>query len=64
MRHDPAKSPVGHDPVQLYNGQWHFWDETWSCAYGPFDSEAQARFNLDWYCLWLDTGWVFEHVDG
>ena len=30
---EPKECPVG----------WYFWDETWSFAHGPYDSEDEAR---------------------
>jgi hypothetical protein len=30
------------NPVHEFNGQWWFWDETWSERFGPYDTEEEA----------------------
>ena len=43
--------PVGHVKVDwIDEGEgckrpagWYFWDETWSSAYGPFETEDDCR---------------------
>jgi hypothetical protein len=47
---------VSNDPVEFDEGQWWFWDESWSQRLGPFESEAEARDVLRDYCEWLNTG--------
>lgn len=37
--------PIAYDD----QGQWWFWDETWSYAHGPYDDEAQAVQALAYY---------------
>ncbi len=36
-------SPAYRDAVHHREGKWWFWNETWSEAHGPFDTEAEAR---------------------
>jgi len=38
------------DPVCQFEGKWYFYDETWSDRSGPFDTEQEAREELDRYC--------------
>ena len=38
------------DPVRYENGQWGFYDETWSEWHGPYVSEKAARAALAKYC--------------
>lgn len=40
------------DPEWI-NGKWYYWDETWVTAYGPFDTEQEAREGLDKYSAQL-----------
>lgn len=52
--HDPVFQEIndhsdGLNPLGLITGKWYFWDETWADAYGPFDTEAQARTELARY---------------
>ncbi len=44
------------DPVHKDKDGWYFWDETWSSAVGPFDTEEKAREALNKYCVYLDYG--------
>lgn len=39
------------DPVHFNreDNRWYFWDETWSFAIGPYDTEDEARLALDKY---------------
>lgn len=38
------------DPVVTYNnGQYYYWDETWSQCFGPFDNEIECRASLTAY---------------
>lgn len=40
-----------NDPVhQKEDGKWYFWDETWTEAYGPYETEIEANQQLDVYC--------------
>ena len=40
------------DPVfEWEDGQWFFWDETWSQSYGPYETEWKAREALHRYCV-------------
>jgi hypothetical protein len=34
------------NPLVNDNGQWFFWDETWSVKYGPYSSENSAKCAL------------------
>ena len=43
------------NPYERAPGQWYWWDET-SQDHGPFETEAEAKKNLDDYCYWLETG--------
>ncbi len=36
-------------PVHKSNGEWYFWDETWSKRLGPFHTEGKARIGLAKY---------------
>lgn len=47
-----------HNPNPLFyrNGQWFFYDETWSNEHGPYPTHAQASAALAAYCHYLDTG--------
>ena len=38
------------DSVFEKNGEWFFYAEDWQSVYGPFQSEAIARFALRQYC--------------
>ena len=38
------------DPVECLNGDWGFWDESWSVWYGGHKDEAEARAKLEEYC--------------
>lgn len=38
------------DPVFEEDGKWYFWNEVWVDKYGPYDSEKEARDDLDRYC--------------
>jgi len=44
------------DPVHFENGQWYFWDESWTSKQGPFPNEHVARKELERYAQWLNTG--------
>lgn len=44
-RHDPVfhMDEPWHDELEgPKDPGWYFWDETWSSACGPFDTEEQA----------------------
>lgn len=41
------------DPVFSNPAGWWFYDETWSCAHGPFGTEKVARENLTEYAKTL-----------
>lgn len=46
---------MSFDPVFVdENGEWNFWDETWSESYGPYLTEEDARKALQEYSLYLD----------
>jgi hypothetical protein len=30
---------------------WYFWNETWSDCYGPYDTEEEAKEELNRYCV-------------
>lgn len=48
------RSPDASDPVRSSpDGQWWFWDETWSSLHGPFGSEGQADQVLAAYAAQL-----------
>ena len=42
------------DPVFQENGQWWFWDETWTNKHGPYQNEDHSRGMLCIYCEYLD----------
>lgn len=43
------------DPVfQKDDGLWYHADETWSDAYGPFETKAEAQRELDNYVKHLE----------
>ncbi len=44
------------DPVFANEFGWGFWDETWSEAYGPYDTEEHARTVLAAYCATVLEG--------
>lgn len=46
------------DPIYQHpkDGQWYFYDETWSDCLGPFPSEEDARRELEEYVEWLENG--------
>ena len=46
---------MSRDPVHEENGQWYFYDETWSDRLGPYESEKKARRKLKEYINWLDS---------
>ena len=37
-------------PVHRYNGEWYFWDETWSERLGPYRHLKEAKDALSKYC--------------
>ena len=41
---------TSRDSVFNENGEWFFYAEDWATAYGPFNTEAMARFALFQYC--------------
>ena len=51
MRRRMEKDPVHFDAKERL---WYFWDETWADRCGPFESEAEARRELEIYCEALD----------
>lgn len=42
------------NPVHFHEGAWYFWDETWTVAHGPFDTEELANQACIEYAKWLD----------
>lgn len=36
------------------DGQWFFWDETWSESHGPYETDKEAANALTDYCENLD----------
>lgn len=58
MTYDKSKDPrqtsgVPHhnDPVfQADDGKWWYWIENWADKNGPFDTESEARTDLQKYC--------------
>lgn len=36
------------------NGEWYFWDETWTQKHGPFQSEDEAVETLKKYSNYLN----------
>ena len=50
------KSDGTLDPVECLNGEWGYWDETWTTFVGPYDSEEQARQKLWEYADYLENG--------
>lgn len=47
-----------NDPVHQDQGQWWFYDCTWTGRFGPYPDEATARGNLQQYAAWLETQMV------
>lgn len=46
-----SSKEVAEDQVIFYsNGQWHFWNETWSYTHGPFKTREICRQELKNYC--------------
>ena len=41
---------MNNDPVDCINGDWGFWNETWSDWYGGYKNEEEARIALRDYC--------------
>jgi hypothetical protein len=41
---------IARDAVFKENDKWFFYAEDWASVYGPFDTEAIARFALYQYC--------------
>ena len=37
------------DPVHFYEGEWWFWNETWSDVIGPYPTEKVARETMKLY---------------
>ena len=31
-----------NDVIEYIDGQWFFWDETWTYTYGPYESYDEA----------------------
>ena len=49
------KEFIPHDPVEYVNKDnresgWYFWNEVWADSYGPYNTEEEARENLNRYC--------------
>jgi hypothetical protein len=38
------------------DGEWFFWDETWTYAHGPYESYEETEKAQKRYCEWLATG--------
>ena len=54
-RVDDIQGVPMNDPVYRYiDGTWYFWDETWSFAHGPYDTEQLARKACIEYARRLD----------
>ncbi len=54
---EEKKFPAGRDPVfQGEFGGWWYYDCTWTKKNGPFDTENDARFDLELYCAHLNKG--------
>lgn len=52
-RREPIKQfrTYNGDPVEQWaDEKWYFWNEVWTDAYGPYDSEQDARDALKIYC--------------
>jgi len=47
------------EPVHEWSGGWWFWDETWTFAYGPYKTEADAHTACREYGLFLEDGSPF-----
>lgn len=47
---DATPAPHNPDPIRCINGDWGFWDETWSDWSGGFATEADARAAFRTYC--------------
>ena len=49
--------PPAPDPVHFIEFEgWYFWNESWSQAHGPYETEQQAREELKQYAEWLEGG--------
>ena len=46
---EPCDESDGN-PIHQENGQWYFWDETWSDRVGPYETEEKVREALKRYC--------------
>ncbi len=42
------------DPVFEQAGQWYFWEETWTCYFGPFGTQNLAARACQSYALGLE----------
>ena len=45
------------------DNKWYFWDEVWADTYGPYNTEKEARSDLDWYVDFLLNGLRRERGD-
>jgi hypothetical protein len=51
---DLKKEGYAYNPIfQGENGLWFFWDETWANNYGPYNTEEEAKQELDKYCKYI-----------
>ena len=41
--------PEAPDPIHYREGNWYFYDETWSFEYGPYKSREEASIALTKY---------------
>jgi hypothetical protein len=48
-----ARADHTSDPIFQVDGQWYFWDETWSNRSDPFPDQATARKALAAYAARL-----------
>jgi hypothetical protein len=44
------------NPVHEEDGQWYFYDETWSNRLGPFPDRETADAKLNAYVIYLNDG--------
>jgi hypothetical protein len=48
---------------QALDGQWYFWDETWTERQGPYTSENVANAYARAYACFLEQGPTGCHVE-
>ena len=59
----PPEPEIVSEPVDPVHQAWYFWDETWADRYGPFDTEEEARTQLDAYVKGLNGLSVLDETN-